>query len=179
MANNTTITTGKVRFSYCHLNAPVKALGSDREKYGMSVIIPKSDKTTVAAVKSAIDEAKKIGASSKWGGKIPGNVRSPLRDGDTDRPNDEAYAGSYFFNCSANADRRPRLFDANVQEILDPMEVYSGCWGRVNVNFYPYDVNGNRGVGVGLNLVQKLEDGEALGGSTPSAMQAFGDGLLD
>lgn len=171
--NATTITTGKVRLSYVNIFAPTKAPGSDVEKYSLSVIIPKSDKATINAVNAAIEEAKKIGAQSKWGGKIPPKLKTPLRDGDEDRPDDPAYADSFFFNCTSR--NRPGIVDRNVQEILNPSEVYSGCYGRVNVNFYAYDTNGNRGVAVGLNHVQKLEDGQPLGGNTPSVKDAFGD----
>lgn len=177
--NATTITTGKVRLSYCHLFTPAKALGSDAEKYSVSVIIPKTDKTTLNKVNAAIEEAKKTGATSKWGGKIPAKLHTPLRDGDEDRPDDPAYANSYFFNCSSK--NKPAVVDTSLEEIINPAEVYSGCYGRVNVNFFPFDTNGNRGIAVGLNSVQKLADGEALGGSAPSVKEAFGDDddLLD
>lgn len=176
--NANTITTGKVRLSYVHLATPVKAPGSDTEKYSVSIIVPKSDRATVNTINAAIEEAKKNGAASKWGGKVPPRLRTPLRDGDEDRPDDAAYADSYFFNCSSL--KRPRVFDMNLQEILDSSEVYSGCYGRVNVTFYPYDVNGNRGIGVALNLVQKVADGDTLGGGAPSAAEAFGESdLLD
>lgn len=179
--NATTITTGKVRLSYCHLNAPVRDPGSDKEKYSASIIVPKTDRATLNAINAAIEEAKKVGVSSKWGGKMPSKLSTPLRDGDVDRPDDPAYANSYFFSAKANADRRPRIFDTALQEILDPSEVYSGCYARVNINFYPYDTNGNRGVSAGLQLVQKVADGTPLGGSVPSAAEAFGaaDELLD
>lgn len=166
------VTTGKVRLSYVHLFAPTKAPGSEVEKYSVSVIIPKDDTKTLAKVKAAIDEAKQLGKTSKWGGKIPVNLKTPLRDGDTDRPDDEAYANSYFFNCSST--RKPGIVDRNINPILDPDEVYSGCYGRVNVNFYPFDSNGNRGVAAGLNHVQKLADGEPLGGSV-SVENAFAE----
>lgn len=171
--NATTITTGKVRLSYCHFFTPVTAPGSDQAKYSVSVIIPKSDKETLAKIEGAINEAKKLGQSSKWGGKIPAKLHLPLRDGDEDRPDDPAYADSYFFNCSSK--NQPAVVDRALQAIINPSEVYSGCYGRVNVNFYAYDTNGNRGVAVGLNSVQKLEDGEALGGAAPSVAEAFGD----
>lgn len=171
--NATTITTGKVRLSYCHLFTPVKAPGSDQEKYSVSVIIPKDDKETLLKIDKAVNEAKKAGQSSKWGGKIPAKLHAPLRDGDEDRPDDPAYADSYFFNCSSK--NQPAVVDRGLQEIINPSEVYSGCYGRVNVNFFAYDTNGNRGIAVGLNSVQKLEDGEALGGAAPSVTEAFGD----
>ena len=175
--NATTITTKKVRLSYCHLFTAVTAPGSDTPKYSVSVIIPKSDTATLSKIKAAIDEAKKTGASSKWGGKVPAKLHTPLRDGDEDRPDDPAYAGSYFLNCSSK--NKPPVVDRNMEEILDPADVYSGCYARVNINFYPYDTNGNRGIAVGLNSVQKLADGQALGGAAPSVQEAFGDDFDD
>lgn len=169
----TTITTGKVRFSYAHVFTPKAAPGSDTAKYSVSILVDKKDKATLGKIEQAVAEAKETGKSSKWGGKIPAKLHLPLRDGDEERPDDEAYAGKYFFNCSCSADRKPGVVDANLNPILDPDEFYSGCYGRVNVNFFPYDSNGNRGVAAGLNHVQKLSDGERLGGGAPSIETAF------
>ena len=83
----------------------------------------------------------------------------------------------YFLNATSN--QKPGIVDKDLNEILDPDEVYSGCWGRVSLNFYPFDVSGNRGVGVGLNNVQKLKDGERLGGARASAESDFGDDFED
>ena len=127
----------------------------------MSAIIPKSDTETVAKIKKAIEQAKKDSVS-KWGGKVPANLKLPLRDGDIDRPEDEAYADSYFFN--ANSRQAPQVVDKDVQPILDQSEVYSGCYGRISVNFYGFNNNGNRGIAAGLGNIQKLRDGESLGG---------------
>ena len=101
------------------------------------------------------------------GGKIPANLKLPLRDGDIDRPDDEAYANSYFFN--ANSRQAPQVVDAHVQPILDQSEVYSGCYGKISVTFYGYNSNGNRGIAAGLGNIQKLRDGESLGGRTTAA----------
>lgn len=130
-------------------------------KYSVSAIIPKSDTETVEKIKKAIEQAKKDSVS-KWGGKVPANLKLPLRDGDIDRPEDEAYADSYFFN--ANSRQAPQVVDKNVQPILDQSEVYSGCYGRISVNFYGFNNNGNRGIAAGLGNIQKLRDGESLGG---------------
>ena len=116
---------------------------------------------TVEKIKRAIEQAKKDSVP-KWGGKVPANLKLPLRDGDIDRPEDEAYADSYFFN--ANSRQAPQVVDKNVQPILDQSEVYSGCYGRISVNFYGFNNNGNRGIAAGLGNIQKLRDGESLGG---------------
>ena len=153
------------RFSYLHCWEPDSVNGSE-PKYSVSAIIPKSDTKTVNAIKAAIEQAKKDSVS-KWGGKVPGNLKLPLRDGDIDRPDDEAYAGCYFFN--ANSRQAPQVVDSKVQPILDQSEVYSGCYGKISVTFYGYNSNGNRGIAAGLGNIQKLKDGESLGGRTSAA----------
>ncbi|MGJ0841557.1 DUF2815 family protein [Clostridium tertium] len=158
----TKVTTGKVRLSYAHLFEP-HAIEGNEPKYSVSVIIPKSDKETLQAIKEAVNEAKEQG-KAKWNGKVPANVKTPLRDGDVDREGDEAYAGCYFLNV--NSKNKPGIVDINVQPILDLTEVYSGCYARLTLNFYAYNANGNKGIAAGLGNVQKLADGEPLGGFT-------------
>lgn len=150
------------RFSYLHC-WEANAVDGGEPKYSVSAIIPKSDTETIEKIKAAIEQAKKD-SLSKWGGKIPANLKLPLRDGDIDRLEDEAYADSYFFN--ANSRQAPQVVDKNVQPILDQSEVYSGCYGRISVNFYGFNNNGNRGIAAGLGNIQKLKDGEPLGGRT-------------
>ena len=96
----------------------------------------------------------------------------PLRDGDEDK-DDEAYEGTMFFSASSN--RKPQIVDEDVQPILDRDEFYSGCYGRASINFYLFDVSGSKGIAAGLNNLQKLEDGEHLGGGGSSAEDDFGD----
>ena len=153
------------RFSYLHCWDPDSLNGSE-PKYSVSAINPKSDTATINAIKVAIENAKKE-SMSKWGGKIPPNLKLPLRDGDIDRPEDEAYANSFFLN--ANSRQAPQVVDRHVQPILDQNEVYSGCYGAISVTFYGYNSNGNRGIAAGLGNIQKLRDGEPLGGRTNAA----------
>ena len=162
--NNTKVIV-PCRFSYLHCWEPDSVNGGD-PKYSVSAIIPKSDTKTINAIKAAIEQAKKDSVS-KWGGKVPANLQLPLRDGDIDRPDDEAYAGCYFFN--ANSRQAPQVVDSKVQPILDQSEVYSGCYGKISVTFYGYNSNGNRGIAAGLGNIQKLKDGESLGGRTSAA----------
>ena len=133
------------RLSYAHLWEPDSINGSE-PKYSVSCIIDKNDKETIAKIKKAIEVA---------------NLKTPLRDGDIDRPEDEAYADSMFLN--ANSKQAPQIVDRQVQPILDQSEVYSGCYGRVSITFYAYNSNGNKGIAAGLGNVQKLRDGEPLG----------------
>jgi len=154
------VITGKVRFSYANVFEP-KSINGSEPKYSVSLIIPKEDKVTIDKIKAAIEVAKQEGLS-KLGGKIPANLKTPLRDGDIDRPDDPAYANSYFVN--ANSTIRPGIVDANLQPIIDSTEFYSGCYGRASIVFYAYNANGNKGIACGLQNLQKLEDGEPLGG---------------
>ncbi|MGL5440822.1 MAG: DUF2815 family protein [Filifactoraceae bacterium] len=158
----TKVTTGKVRLSYAHIFEP-HAIEGNEPKYSVSVIIPKSDKVTLQAIKDAVNQAKEEG-KGKFGNKIPANLKTPLRDGDIDREGDEAYAGCYFLNASSK--NKPGIVDINVQPVLDATEVYSGCYARLTINFYAYNANGNKGIAAGLGNIQKLADGESLGGFT-------------
>lgn len=153
------------RFSYLHCWEP-RSIEGGEPKYSVSAIIPKSDKATVKKIKEAIEKVKKED-TAVWGGKVPNNLKTPLRDGDEERPDDETYANSYFFN--ANSKQKPQVVDNKVEPILDQSEVYSGCYGNISVNFYAYSANGNKGIAAGLGNIQKLKDGESLGGRTTAA----------
>ena len=174
----TKVVTGKVRFSYVHVFEPWAGQEGQQPKYSVCILIPKDDKKTLDKIAAAMDEAVQEGIASKWGGKKPKNLHIPLRDGDEERA-DEApeYEGMMFFN--ANSNNAPGVVDKDLNVILDTEEFYSGCWGRASVNFFPYDSNGNRGIGVGLNNLQKLKDGERLGGSRASAEDDFDDDFED
>ena len=159
----TKVVTGKVRFAYVHVFEPF-AMSADQEpKYSVCLIIPKSDKETLQKIENAIEAVKKTQVSV-WGGKMPANLKSPLRDGDVDRPGQEEFANSYFINASTK--QKPGVVDAKLNPILDSTEVYSGCYGRASINFFAYNRAGNKGIGCGLNHIQKLEDGDYLGSRT-------------
>ena len=158
--NPTKVVTGVVRLSYANVGEPASINGSN-PKYSVSLIIPKTDTKTIDAIHAAVDAAIKDGAA-KFGGKIPNKaaLKLPLRDGDLER-DDEAYKGAYFVPL--------QIVDRSVQPILDRAEVYSGCYARVSVNFYAFNSNGNRGIACGLGNIQKVRDGEPLGGRSSAA----------
>lgn len=160
------ITGANTRLSYFHGWEPVSINGG-AEKYSVSVLIPKSDTETVNAVNQAIDAAIEEGIA-KFGGKKPNKatIKLPLRDGDVER-DDEAYKGHWFIN--ANSTTAPQIVDRAVKPVLDKSEVYSGCYGRVSLNFFAFNSNGNKGIAAGLGNIQKIRDGEPLGGRTNAA----------
>ena len=171
----TKVVTGKVRFSYLHIWEPSAVEEGSQKKYSVSLIIPKSDTATVARIKDAIQSALEAG-KAKFGGKIPASLKLPLRDGDLERADDDAYLNSWFLN--ANSSKQPGIVDQNVQPILRQDELYSGCYGRASVNFFAFNTNGNKGIACGLNNIQKLSDGETLGGRTTAEFD-FSDDLSD
>lgn len=161
------ITGPDTRWSYANV-WEAKSINGGTPKYSVSLIIPKSDTVTLQKIKAAIEAAYREGEA-----KLKGNGRSvpalsvlktPLRDGDTERPDDEAYANAYFVN--ANSATAPGIVDADRQPILDRSEVYSGVYGRASINFYAFNSNGNKGIACGLNNLQKIRDGEPLGGKS-------------
>lgn len=167
--NPTKVITGECRLSYANLWEP-KSINGGTPKYSVSLIIPKSDKRTLDKIKAAIQAAYVEGE-----GKLKGNgktvpalaiLKNPLRDGDAERPDDEAYANSFFIN--ANSGTAPGIVD-NQQEpqpITVRSEIYSGVYARASVNFYAFNSNGNKGIACGLNNIQKLRDSDPLGGKS-------------
>lgn len=103
--NSILVTTGKVRLSYAHLTEPVAIQEGQEKKYSASFIIPKTDKKTLEKIATAIKLATQRGIETKWGGKKPAKLKLPLRDGDDERPEDEAYANSYFINANAPSNK--------------------------------------------------------------------------
>lgn len=158
------ITGPKTRWSYANVWEP-KSINGGSEKYSVSLIIPKSDTVTLDKIHAAIEAAYQEGQSKlKGNGKtVPAlaAIKTPLRDGDLERPDDEAYKNAYFIN--ANSPNAPGIVDADCNRILERSEVYSGVYGRASITFYAYNANGNKGIAVGLNNLQKISDGEPLG----------------
>ena len=166
--NPTKVITGvNTRWSYVNAWEP-KSINGGAPKYSVSLIIPKSDTKTIEKIQAAIQAAYEEGQSKlKGNGKsVPALtvLKTPLRDGDAERPDDEAYADAYFVN--ANSGTAPGIVDADRQPILDRSEVYSGVYGRASINFYAFNSNGNKGIACGLNNLQKIKDGEPLGGKS-------------
>ena len=166
--NPTKVITGvNTRWSY--VNAwEAKSINGGAPKFSVSLIIPKSDTKTIEKIQAAIQAAYEEGQ-----GKLKGNgksvpalsvLKTPLRDGDAERPDDEAYADAHFIN--ANSATAPGIVDADRNPILDRSEVYSGVYGRASINFYAFNSNGNKGIACGLNNLQKIRDGEPLGGKS-------------
>ena len=164
-SNKVKIVTSKVRFSYANVFVPKAGMDGGTPKYSVSILIPKSDKEGVAKLQKAFEECKTTNAAF-FGGSVPKLLKGGLRDGDMEKE-DEAYAGHYFIN--ANSAQKPDIVDANRETLFDQTDFYSGCYGRASITFYPYNAAGSKGIACGLNNLQKLEDGEKLGGVSSAA----------
>lgn len=171
------VTINDVRFSYCNLFQPKAPFNNPQgePKYSVTVLVPKTNTTAKAVIDNAIAQAIDAGVSSKWNGVRPPQPAICVHDGDGPRPSDGSSFGEECKGCwvfTASTKQPPFVVDEYVQNIIDPTKVYSGMWGNVNVTFFAYNNAGKKGIGCGLNGVQKIRDGEALGGQI-TAQEAF------
>lgn len=166
-SNKVKVITTKVRFAFPHVFTPHASEEGDEPKYSVAILIPKTDKELIAKINAAVEDCKKTNAAF-FGGSVPKVLKGGLRDGDTERDTDRypEYAGHMFIN--ANSYMKPDVVDAELNSILDKNEFYSGCYGRVSLTFYPFSGKSS-GIACGLGNLQKLEDGEKLGGASSAA----------
>ncbi len=172
--NANQMTTGEVRLSYAHLYELYSNNGGE-PKYSVTVLMPKTDVQSKARLDAAFEVAKQKGIAEKWNGVLPPVIASAIYDGDGVRPNGDPFGqeckGCWVFTASS---KNPvQLVDAGMNPIVQKGELYSGCYARVCISLFPYHSNGKRGIGIGLEAVQKLRDGDPLGGGV-SAADAFG-----
>lgn len=184
MADIKRVVTGKVRLSYVHLFKPYSAVEGGEEKYSVTVLIPKEDAETKKRIDNAIEAAAKEATQKIWNGIRPPKIAIPIYDGDGVRPSDdmpfgEECKGHWVITVSSKADQAPEVIDRFRNPIIDPFEVKSGDYGRVSIRFFAYMFGGKKGIGAGLGNVQKLADGEPLGGSRIKAADDFADDWED
>jgi hypothetical protein len=163
------ILTSKFRLSFPHLFTAVAPKGGGEAKFSLSMLFPKRDTLTGAALAdydrfiAAAREAAKAAAIEKFGAQLPKNLKSPFLDAGNHEY--EGYeAGMVLLRASSK--QKPGVVDAKLQAIIDESDVYPGCYARATIRAFAYDANGNRGVSFGLQNVQKMADGDPLGGRT-------------
>lgn len=174
--SNTKVVTGKVRLSFVHIFEPHASVEGGDTKYSVTLLIPKSDTDTVSKIQAAIKEARESFCAKNGPTSLPAKPKTTIHDGDGVRENGEPFGpeckGCYVMTVSSN--QKPVIVDAFLNEITDPGEVYSGCYGRAAINFYGYSRAGKKGISAGLLSVQKLTDGEPFG--TVGSADDFNDG---
>ena len=161
------------RLSYAHIWEPGVNADGTPGKYSASLLVDKKDKETIAKIEKATEAAITAGKSTLANAKgvvVRNKLKLPLRDADEEGIDDPAYEGMMFLNASSKY--QPGIVNRKVEDILDQNEVYSGCYCNVDVNFYAFSREGNKGIAVGLNNIQKLKHVERLAGGR-SAKDAF------
>lgn len=170
------VVTG-VRFSYCNLTTPRVPQGGGEPKYSCTILLPKTQTEMMQQIRKAVEEAVADGVKTKWNGVRPPILNIPIHDGDGVRPSDgmpfgDECKGHWVF--SASSKDAPQIVDKHVMPILNPSDTYSGMYGNVSVNFYPYMHSGKKGIGCGLNNVMKTADGDALAGRSSASSDFAG-----
>ncbi|MFA6087429.1 ssDNA-binding protein [Mucilaginibacter sp.] len=156
------VTGPNVLFSYLYAFEPNPT--SDRSNYGASLIFDKVKcKKDIATIEAAIEDLKNNKeAQALWGGKLPKKLSVSFRDGDEEK-DDEIYQNAMF--VGANSSKKLIVIDRKRMQITDPDEVYSGIIGCASINLYAYNhPTGGPGIAIGLSAIQKVKDGERLGG---------------
>lgn len=162
-----------VRLSYVRFDKATSRNPNQEPKYSCSILLPKSD----VAQKQALDAAIRVGRE-KFGSRVPAQPKTVIHDGDGLSPTGKEYnpeaKGHWVFTASLPESRGPvEVVDLGRHPIMNQSEIYSGMFVNVLVNFYFY-ANESMGIGAGLGPVQKVADGEPLGGRLPSADDVFG-----
>ena len=173
-----TVRTGLGRFAYVHLDEAYAQNPGDKPKYSLTFMFDKIDKQAKKVYEEAIENATQLGIE-KFGKNFNGKkFHNPINDGD--EKEDEEYEGMYYMNIKNT--RRPVCYDQKREE-MSGEDIYSGCYGRCVVEFYPYSRSGNTGVAASLKSVQFLGEGEPLSGGVKSTAADFDDddedGMLD
>ncbi len=172
---STVVRTPKFRVSFPSVFEKSGPPGTDPSKLKYSVVmlftldeINKDPKQKVLWEQMLL--AAKDCAGEKWGNKIPQGLTSPFRNG-TEKDQYEGYGEGVIF-LTAKSERRPGIVDANVNRIIDPEDFYPGCFAHADVNPYGWSYMGKNGISFGLQNIQKIADGEHIGGGA-SAESSF------
>lgn len=171
MKGDDRVITGLVRLSFPYLFEKRQNEDGSEGKYEACLLIDKNDKDTIACIEKAIEAAKARGLKEKWAGKLPKKLQLPLNDGDDRDDELDGFPDHMYINAKSKT--RPNVVDKNLCKIMDPEEVYAGCYVIAAISLYPYNTNSN-GIGVSLDSIMKVKDGEPFAGK-PSAESDFGE----
>lgn len=173
------VLTGECRLSYCNLTTPRAAQQGGEPKYGVTLLIPKTDVATKADIDAAIQAAANEALSKVWNGARPPQLRVPIYDGDGVRPSGVPFGDECkgHWVMTASTKNKPQVVGIdNINCELAPSDIYSGMYARVTIRFFGYSNSGNKGIGCGLGNVMKTRDGEALAGSASASVDFAGVG---
>jgi hypothetical protein len=161
------LVVGPARLSYCHLDQPRPNRDNPDAppKYSVTLLIPKSDVATRQRIDAAIAAAIEDGIKGVWRGARP-QFPSIVWDGDGLRRNGLPFGPECkgHWVMTASSKDKPGVVGPDRAPIINPTEIYSGCYGYAQVRFYAFARSGNLGIGCALNHVMKIRDGEPLSG---------------
>lgn len=156
-AEKRSILTPEFRASYAHL-FKAQAMKGGKPKFSVTMLFPKT--TDLAVVKLALKHAK-IDAYGPDKDSWPEGLETPVNDGDAPKyAKNEGYAGHWVIKASTNEDQPPTLVDEKVQPIIDPRQLYSGCYARASIFAYAWEFGSKQGISFILDSVQKTRDGK-------------------
>ena len=159
--DNLKVVTPVARLSFPSLFKATKPKGAPAEqepKYGCTLLFEEGEDLT--ALKRAAAQAIK----DKWGDEKPKDLRLPFRD-QGEKDYDGYEDGAIFITASSK--QRPGVVDGKLNRIEDEEDIYPGCFVRASVRAFAYGGKGTGfkpGVSFGLQNIQKVKDGEQLGG---------------
>jgi hypothetical protein len=171
------VLTGEVRFTFLAVLEPRAATPGAEPKFSATLLIPKSDTATKAAIDAAIQAAAQAAVSKTWGGARPPQLRHPVHDGDGLRPSGEPFneEARGHWVLTANSKQKPQVVGINDINVgLSESEIYSGMRGRATIRFFGYSNSGNKGIGCGLGNILKTRDDEPLSGRAPASADFAG-----
>ena len=161
------------RLDFVHVFEPWAFRENERPKYSVTLIISKNDTDTIRKVHNALAQAYEKGKSTLQNAEMK-DIRSPLRDGDAERPNNPVYRNCWFINATNNGIFSvPQVCDRDKNFITDRNQLYSGVWGRVHVSFKAYssgDSPSQKGIGCYFNAIQKTKDDARIVATNPFAV---------
>lgn len=162
--NVTKVVTGKVRLSYVHIFERYAQSGKEEDKkYSCVLLIPKTDKVTLKKMRDAQQSALSNNLAKLWNNKTPKDWGDTIKDGDeADLERNPEFAGHWYLTVSSKT--KPGVVDGALNEIIDSTAIYSGCYAKASINAFAYNYQGKKGITFGLNHIQKVADGDYLGG---------------
>lgn len=158
------IITPLARASFVYLFSPQKSMEVGKEAtYGITLLFPADADLSILKTKAHEALVEKFGAAKVADPDFVAKLRTPFRDqGEFDY--DGYVKGSKFIRASAKLEYKPAVVDAQNNDIIESRQLYSGCYVRAALVPFAYEAKGNKGVSFGLRFVQKIRDGEPLGG---------------
>ena len=157
--------------------------------YSVEVLIDKDDTETLKKLKSAQEKAMEFGQENikEWNGRAPkpgakdftfstihdGDELNEIREEEGKTPRPE-YVGRMVMSVRTGEKFPPKIVDRRLREIREEDgEIYSGVIARLSLSAFPYGSLAKGGISFGLNNVQKLRDGDRLGGGGGSVAGDF------